>query len=96
MSKDGKDNLANNKKNSPINQLEVIKKISYYLDLKNRDKEFMSFLGYCNGFSLLYSRYSSENRTDYFFSSLRLIVEWDGNQKELMVSAPEFLSVAIN
>ena len=65
-----------------INQTKLIKKINRYLKLQNRSTAFTTE-GYCNGLAFLYLIYAAQNKEDYYFDTLRLMICWDGDPTTL-------------
>ena len=51
-------------------------------------------LGYCNGLAFLYLLYAAQNRTDYFFDTMRLMINWDNSLETLNKPFPTNLPQA--
>lgn len=67
-----------------VSQSRVMSKMLYYLKINYRDSQFFDKGGHCNGFTFLEEMYSDEGRADYYYDTLRLISEWNGEQETLL------------
>ncbi len=67
-----------------IRQQVLVEKLYYYLSSQYRDTTFLPKPdGHCNGFAFLMHLYTARGMEDYFFKTLALIANWEGNEYDL-------------
>jgi ankyrin repeat protein len=71
----------------------LIPKIKAYLTSQKRSLAFTSE-GYCNGLAYLFLIYSAQNKENYFFDTLGLMINWDGKVETLEKPFPPNLPQA--
>lgn len=66
-----------------IAQDNVMKSMKYRLQLHYRSTEYFSDKGHCNGFAFLRSVYASQGMSQYYYDTLALMSNWDGDESTL-------------
>lgn len=68
-----------------ISQNKIIKNLLFYFKLNYRNTDLFNVNGLCNGLSFLYLYYCAKKMKKYFYQTLTLLVNWDGENSSLYV-----------
>lgn len=61
-----------------LQQNKIIRNFLYYLRSQYRETDSANPDGYCNGFEFLFQYYTAKGMGDYFFNTLELLANWNG------------------
>jgi|GEM_PF-3147649 len=67
-----------------LNQTHIIRNFIYYLRCEYRETDAANPEGYCNGFEFLFHYYTGKGMGDYFFNTLELLANWNGDKSTPM------------
>lgn len=67
-----------------LNQTLIIRNFIYYLRSEYRETDAANPEGYCNGFEFLFQYYTAKGEADYFYNTLELLANWNGEKSSPM------------